>query len=149
MYFKMKKISSSKLNAKWPTTLQQSKQFSECFILLSIFSFFFNVCGLLQMLGQGGYSQNFCNFRPWYLEFFKTKSAFLKQISLEVDITYIISSIIPIFDVKLVLKSRLKLRKFYKFVLKSVVNMAQEKLSKGRFGIRLSTCFSRFVIDYL
>jgi hypothetical protein len=44
-----------------------------------------------------------------------TKRAFLKQISLEVDITYIISSNIPIFEVTLVLKSRLKLRRFYKF----------------------------------
>ncbi len=53
--------------------------------------------------------KNFRNFRPKYLEFFNTKSAFLKQISLEVDLTNIISSKIPIFYVKLVLKSRLKL----------------------------------------
>ncbi len=49
--------------------------------------------------------KNFYKFRPWYLEFFNTKSAFLKQISLEVDITCIISSKIPIFYVKLVLES--------------------------------------------
>ncbi len=59
--------------------------------------------------------KNFHNFRPYYLEFLKNNSAVLKQISAEVDITYIISSKIPIFDVKLVLKSRLKLRRLYEF----------------------------------
>jgi hypothetical protein len=49
--------------------------------------------------------------------------------SLEVDIAYIISSKIPIFDVKLVLKSRLKLQRFYKFALKSFVNMAPVSLN--------------------
>ena len=54
----------------------------------------------------GGYSQNFlCKFVKIsvtlglnILSFFKTKSAFFKQISLEVDINYIISSKIPFFD---------------------------------------------------
>jgi hypothetical protein len=72
---------------------------------------------------QGGCSKNFLckfvkisvTFRTLYLEFLKAKIAFLKQISLAVDITYIVSSKIPIFDVKLVLKSRLKLRRFYEF----------------------------------
>ncbi len=45
------------------------------------------------------------------LSFLKTKIAYLKQISLEVYITYIISSKIPIFYVKLVLKSMLKLQR--------------------------------------
>jgi hypothetical protein len=66
---------------------------------------------------QGGYSQNLlCIFVKIsvtlglnILCFFKTESAFSKQISLVVDIAYIISTKIPIFDVKLVLKSRLKL----------------------------------------
>jgi hypothetical protein len=60
------------------------------------------------------------------LSFLRLKVLFLKQISLEVDITYMISSEISIFDVKLVLKSRLKLQRFYEFALKSFVKMAPE-----------------------
>ncbi len=74
-------------------------------------------------ISQGGYSQNFLRK---LVKISVTLSlnilSFLKQISLEVDITYIISSKIPIFDVKLVLKSRLKLRRFYEFDLRSFVN---------------------------
>ncbi len=43
------------------------------------------------------------------LSFLTQKVIFLKQIPLEFDITYVISSKIPILYVKLVLKSRLKL----------------------------------------
>ncbi len=75
---------------------------------------------LRQLLG--GYSQN-CLHKFVKISItlglnilsFEDFKCFLNQISLEVDITYIISSKIPIFDVKLALSSMLKLQRFYEF----------------------------------
>ncbi len=69
---------------------------------------------------QGGYSQNFLRkfvkisvtLGLSILSFFNTKSYFSKQISLEVDITYIKSSKIPIFLCEISSKTRLKLQRF-------------------------------------
>jgi len=54
----------------------------------------------------------------------KARKCFLYQISLEVDVPYNKNNKMAIFYVRWLLKSFLKLRKFYKSALKSFVNMA-------------------------
>ena len=64
----------------------------------------------------------FHNFKPKNLQIIKTKSTFLRQISLKGDINYCNNHKIPIFHEKLRWKSNLKLRKILWICVRSFVN---------------------------